>query len=85
MKTVSVSGSIRLDSFLKWAGIASTGGQGKFMVQSGKVAVNGTKTVSRGHMLADGDTVKVEDYGIFKIEFLRGRENEGQEGVFKKF
>lgn len=63
MRRVSVGGSIRLDQFLKWAGVASTGGQGKAIVLSGLVRVNGEVTRSRGKTLKEGDVVSVEEFG----------------------
>lgn len=68
MQTVSVRGSIRLDSFLKWAGVTSTGGQGKILVQSGKVAVNGKQTDSRSRTLVNGDVVSVEGFGKYMVD-----------------
>ncbi|MCL6477905.1 MAG: RNA-binding S4 domain-containing protein [Peptococcaceae bacterium] len=67
MRNVSVKGSIRLDQFLKWAGLAPTGGQGKIMVRSGRVRVNGDKNPGRGRFLSDGDIVSVEGIGDFKV------------------
>lgn len=67
MRRVSVRGSIRLDQFLKWAGVASTGGQGKVLVKSGLVRVNGELILSRGRILNDGDMVRVEGYGDFMV------------------
>lgn len=65
----SLSGNIRLDRFLKWAGVSSTGGQGKIMILSGMVKVNGVKTGSRGKKLSPGDVVSVEGVGNFLVEY----------------
>ena len=51
---------IRLDQFLKWAGIVSAGGHGKELIQSGYVLVNGVIETHRGRKLIIGDTVQVE-------------------------
>lgn len=67
MRRVKVKGSIRLDQFLKWAGAASTGGQGKILVLSGLVRVNGEKAASRGKVLLDGDVVSVEGFGDLMV------------------
>jgi len=67
LRRVSVRGSIRLDQFLKWAGVASTGGQGKVLVQAGLVRVNGEIVVGRGKILDHGDLVKVEGHGDFLV------------------
>jgi ribosome-associated protein len=49
----------RLDHFLKYAGIADTGGQAKLMIQSGQVRVNGEVETRRRRKLSAGDTVQV--------------------------
>lgn len=72
MQTVSVKGSIRLDQFLKWAGVAGSGGQAKVIIQSGMVKVNGEKTINRGKMLNEGDEVNLEDSGIFRVVYGAG-------------
>lgn len=60
---VTVDKDIRLDQFLKWAKVASTGGQGKVFILSGMVKVNGEVETKRGRLLRDGDLVQVgEDY-----------------------
>ena len=48
---------IKLDSFLKFAGAAETGGQAKELVQEGKVLVNGEPCTMRGKKLRPGDRV----------------------------
>ncbi len=58
---------IKLDQFLKWANIVSTGGQGKLLIQTGKVSVNGEKVKERGKKLKPGDKVNIEGYGSFTI------------------
>ena len=61
---------IKLDSFLKFAGLAQTGGQAKDAIQAGAVLVNGEVCTMRGKKMRDGDyaeynggryTVKVEE------------------------
>lgn len=68
MRRVAVKGSIRLDQFLKWAGVASTGGQGKMLIRSGMVRVNGEITGSRGMALSGGDVVSVDGIGDFLVD-----------------
>ncbi|NET08764.1 MAG: RNA-binding S4 domain-containing protein [Merismopedia sp. SIO2A8] len=51
--------TIKLDQFLKLKGIAATGGQAKFIIQSGDVDVNNTMELRRGRKLVTGDTVTV--------------------------
>lgn len=58
---------IRLDSALKLAGLVSTGGHAKIVIQGGEVKVNDTVCTMRGKKLHSGDVV---DFGgdIFVIE-----------------
>ncbi len=60
--------SIKLDSFLKWAGVVETGGQAKFYVAEGKIQVNGEKEIRRGRQLFPGDIVSIEGFGEYTIE-----------------
>ncbi len=50
---------IRLDSFLKFKGIAMTGGEAKAFIQDGIVKVNGEVCTARGRKLRPGDVVRV--------------------------
>ncbi|MEQ8969314.1 MAG: RNA-binding S4 domain-containing protein [Coleofasciculus sp. C1-SOL-03] len=52
--------TIKLDQFLKWVGIASTGGEAKLMIQDGDVTVNGIIETRRGRKLVAGDLVSVQ-------------------------
>ena len=62
MKTLSIAVSefpIRLGQFLKHAAIVSDGVQGKNLITSGRVRVNGTPEFRRGKQLQPGDIVIV--------------------------
>ena len=48
---------IKLDSFLKFAGAALSGGEATELVQGGKVSVNGEVCAMRGKKLRAGDEV----------------------------
>ena len=48
---------IKLDSFLKLAGAADTGGAAKQAVQDGEILVNGEVCTMRGKKLHTGDIV----------------------------
>ncbi|MGN0498173.1 MAG: RNA-binding S4 domain-containing protein [Acutalibacteraceae bacterium] len=52
---------IKLDSLLKFGGIAETGGQAKLLVQDGFVMLNGEVCTQRGRKIKDGDRVQFED------------------------
>lgn len=51
---------IKLDQFLKFTGVAPTGGQAKLMIIDGAVKVNGIVETRRGRKLVLGDQVTVE-------------------------
>ncbi len=57
---------IRLDAFLKFKGIAETGGQAKTFIQDGITKVNGEICTARGKKIRNGDTVSIfsTDYFI---------------------
>ena len=55
---------IKLDQFLKFCGIAETGGHAKEIVAEGVVFVNGELCLQRGKKLRPGDEVVVDDYKI---------------------
>ena len=60
--------TIKLDQFLKFQGIASTGGQAKMLIQSADVEVNNAMEIRRGRKLQAGDTVTVMGQ-TFVVEF----------------
>ena len=55
---------IKLDSFLKYAGLAETGGQAKDAIQAGAVLVNGEVCTQRGKKLRPGDRAALD--GVIK-------------------
>jgi ribosome-associated protein len=52
---------IKLDAFLKWAGIVSSGSEAKIYIQDGLVKVNNEICNQRGKKLKAGDIVSFED------------------------
>ena len=59
IKVVRIRGDyIKLDSLLKYASIASTGGEAKYLIQNGEVYVGKTICISRGKKIIPGDTVR---------------------------
>lgn len=60
--------TIKLDQFLKYVGVAQTGGQAKLMVQDGAVKVNGAIETRRGRKLVEGDRVTVGRQ-TFRVQF----------------
>ncbi len=56
--TIVVALPITLGQFMKVAGVASTGGEAKYLVASGEVRVNGVVETQRGRKLRPGDIVE---------------------------
>jgi ribosome-associated protein len=50
---------VKLDQFLKWKGLAHTGGEAKMTIQSGDVMVNGEIEDRRGRKLEKGDIIEL--------------------------
>jgi ribosome-associated protein len=61
---------IKLDQFLKWMNVAQTGGEAKYLIQSGYVEVNDAVEVRRGRKLVVGDRVTVNGQ-TYVVENLR--------------
>jgi len=60
MNDSTLKSHIKLDQFLKWQGIAQTGGEAKIMIKQGMVEVNGAEEMRRGRKLVTGDRVTIE-------------------------
>ncbi|HEY8892435.1 MAG TPA: RNA-binding S4 domain-containing protein [Clostridium sp.] len=60
------TGIIKLDAFLKWAGIASLGSEAKFYIKNEEIKLNGKVEVQRGKKLVKGDIIEFnnESYKI---------------------
>lgn len=69
MDDVVVNGPLPLGAFLKLAGVASTGGHAKVIIQSGSVNVNGEVETRRGRTLQVGDVVSVRgrEYRVWSL------------------
>ena len=48
---------MKLDQFLKWKNMVSSGGEAKIIIKSGSVKVNGVIEKRRGRKLIKGDKV----------------------------
>ena len=55
---------IRLESAMKLAGIVSTGGHAKTVIQNGEVKVNGEVCLLRGKKLKSGDKAEFNGNGF---------------------
>ncbi len=60
--------TIELGQFIKWMNLADTGGQAKYLIQSGMVEVNGELETRRRRKLVAGDLVCLDDRE-FVVEF----------------
>ncbi len=48
---------MKLDQFMKWKGMVSTGGEAKNLIVTGQVSVNGSIELRRGRKLLPGDEI----------------------------
>ena len=59
VKRIKITGDfIKLDALLKYASIASTGGEAKALIQDGEVFVGGKQCTMRGKKIRPGDIVR---------------------------
>jgi len=56
--------TIRLDQFMKFVGLARSGGEAKHLIQEGKVLVNGVVETHRSKKLRPGDRVTLGDQEV---------------------
>ena len=62
MEKISINTEfIKLDSLLKFAAVAGTGGEAKFVISEGMVKVNGEVCTMRGKKIYPGDKVSFQD------------------------
>lgn len=65
MREVVVMPGIKLEQLLKYAGLVSTGGEAKYLIQSGFIKVNGEQETRRGYKIQAGDIVESEDETLY--------------------
>ena len=62
VKSVPITSEyIKLDSLLKYASIASTGGEAKYMIQNNEIYVGKEICTARGKKIRPGDVVRCGD------------------------
>ena len=66
-KVYFVDEYVTLNQFLKIAGIAYTGGEGKEMIQDGLVFVNGEQELRRGKKIRKGDEITISGSDIVYV------------------
>ncbi|MCL2019346.1 MAG: RNA-binding S4 domain-containing protein [Oscillospiraceae bacterium] len=66
---------IKLEQFLKFASLASTGGEAKLLIQNGYVCVNGEVCKLRGKKLFGGEEISLgaEIYRCVKSDYQRNK------------
>jgi ribosome-associated protein len=68
MKSIEINTEyIKLDQFLKWAGVADSGSFAKIMIANGDISVNGKVALERGKKLHKGDIINITEVGEFQI------------------
>lgn len=61
MKEITINSEfIKLDQFLKYAEIASTGGEAKTLIMDGEVKINNTVEFARGKKIHVGDIIEFQ-------------------------
>ncbi len=73
-KVYFVDEYVTLNQFLKIAGIAYTGGEGKEMIQDGLVFVNGEQELRRGKKIRKGDEITISGSDVVYV--AENEENE---------
>ncbi len=59
---------IKLDQFIKFAGISFDGAEAKEIIKANRVKVNGELEIRRGRKLYKGDTVLIDlDEDVFEL------------------
>ncbi|MCQ1531685.1 S4 domain-containing protein YaaA [Lutispora saccharofermentans] len=53
---------IKLDQFLKFAGLVNTGGEAKNIIMEGRITVNGSVEKARGKKLRADDIIEFEGH-----------------------
>jgi len=62
VRAVRITGDyIKLDALLKYASIASTGGEAKILIVSGDVYLDGDSCTQRGKKIRPGNIVRYEN------------------------
>ena len=68
METIKISTEfIKLDSLLKFASMANSGGEAKNLINDGQVLVNGEVCTMRGKKIRSGDVVSLDGKEV-KVE-----------------
>ncbi len=58
---------IKLDQFLKYIGVAETGGEGKLIIKNRNVKVNGKIVIERGKKVRKDDKIEILGIGEYIV------------------
>ena len=59
--------TIQLDQFLKWAGVLTTGGEIRGLLDAKKIKRNGETESAKRRKLVPGDVIEIEGIGIYEV------------------
>ena len=59
--------TIRLDNFLKYGGVTTTGGETRILIDEQRIKRNGELETARRRQLVPGDVIEVEGVGMFEV------------------
>ena len=58
---------IKLDQFLKFAGLVQTGGEAKMLIEDERILVNGQICTMRGKKIKKGDKIEIEELNEYIV------------------
>lgn len=59
--------TIQLDQFLKWAGVTTTGGDIRILLENRQIKRNGETESAKRRKLVPGDVIEVEGVGSYEV------------------
>ena len=59
--------TIQLDQFLKWAGVTTTGGDIRILLENRQIKRNGETESAKRRKLVPGDVIEVEGEGSYEV------------------
>ncbi|WP_425449241.1 RNA-binding S4 domain-containing protein [Dethiothermospora halolimnae] len=69
MKEINIDTEyIKLDQFIKYIGIAQTGGHSKMLIKNGQIKVNNEICFQRGKKIKKGDMIEILDDETFIVK-----------------
>ena len=59
--------TIQLDQFLKWAGVTTTGGDIRILLENRQIKRNGETESAKRRKLVPGDVIEIEGVGSYEV------------------